>query len=123
MKRVDSSKKFPTSPAEIEAAIARAPGKDRPLTAKEEAAWSTGILVRGGGYEAVREALAQKRQPGQRGPQIAPTKTLVSVRYSPEVVDFFKAGGIGWQTRMDDALKQFVAKHNKPGRSRRPSEA
>ena len=123
MKRVDSSRKFPTSPAEIEAAIARAPGKDRPLTAKEEASWSTGVLVRGGGYEAVREALAQKRRPGQRGPQIAPTKTLVSVRYSPEVVDFFKAGGVGWQTRMDDALKQFVAKHSKPGRSRRPSEA
>ena len=123
MKRVDSSKKFPTSPAEIEAAIARAPGKDRAFTAKEEATWSTGILVRGGGYEAVRQALAQKRLPGQRGPQIAPTKTLVSVRYSPEVVDFFKAGGVGWQTRMDDALKQFVAKHSKPARSRRPSEA
>ena len=123
MKHAVSSKKFPTSPAEIEAAIARAPGKDRPLTAKEEAAWSTGILVRGGGYEAVRQALAEKRRPGQRGPQVAPTKKLVSVRYSPEVIAFFKAGGVGWQTRMDDALKEWVAKHGKTTRARQPSEA
>jgi uncharacterized protein (DUF4415 family) len=117
MKRAGFSKKFPSSPAEIEAAIARAPGKDRPLTAKEEAAWSTGVLVRGGGYAAVRRALSEKRKPGQRGPQAAPTKTLVSVRYSPEVIAFFKAGGAGWQTRMDDALKQWVAKHSRTGRS------
>ena len=113
MKHAGSSRKFPASPAEIEAAIARAPGKDRPLTAKEEAAWSTGVLVRGGGYAAVRKALDENRKPGQRGPQVAPTKTLVSVRYSPEVIEFFKAGGVGWQTRMDDALKQWVAKHSK----------
>ena len=111
MKRADSSKKFPTSPAEIEAAITRAPGKDRPLTAREEAAWSTGVLVRGGGYAAVRSALAEKRKPGQRGAQVAPTKKLVSVRYSPEVIEYFKSGGAGWQTRMDDALKQWVAKY------------
>lgn len=120
MKRAVSSKRFPASPAEIEAAIARAPGKDRPLTAKEEAAWSTGVLVSGGGYASVRKALADKRMPGQRGPQVAPTKTLVSVRYSPEVLAFFKAGGAGWQTRMDDALKQWVAKHTKGRRPRAP---
>jgi uncharacterized protein (DUF4415 family) len=123
MKRAGSSKKFPTSPAEIEAAIARAPGKDRPLTAKEERAWSTGVLVNGGGYAAVRKALAEKRKPGQRGPQVAPTKTLVSIRYSPEVIQFFKSGGSGWQTRMDDALKQWVAKHDKASRTKQPSEA
>jgi uncharacterized protein (DUF4415 family) len=122
MKRAGSSRSFPTGPAEIEAAIARAPGKDRPLTAKEEAAWNKGVLVNGGGYTAVRKALAARRKPGQRGPQLAPTKTLVSVRYSPEVIAFFKAGGAGWQARMDDALKQWVAKHDKPGRTGRPRE-
>lgn len=113
MKSTDSSKKFPTSQAEIEAAIARAPGKDRPMTSREEAKWDTGVLVKGGGYAAVREALAAKRQPGQRGPQVTPTKQLVSIRYSPEVLAFFKAGGAGWQTRMDDALKQWVASQSK----------
>jgi uncharacterized protein (DUF4415 family) len=123
MKSTGSSKKFPTSRAEIEVAIARAPGKDRPLTAKEEAKWSTGVMVTGGGYEAVRRALAAKRKPGQRGPQVAPTKQLVSVRYSPEVLAFFKASGAGWQSRMDDALKQWVFTHSKTKRRIPTSEA
>lgn len=122
MKSTGSSKKFPTSQAEVDAAIARAPGKDRPLSAREEAKWNTGVMVNGGGYEAVRKALAAKRKPGQRGPQVAPTKQLVSVRYSPEVLAFFKASGAGWQSRMDDALKQWVSSQGKT-RRRMPSEA
>jgi uncharacterized protein (DUF4415 family) len=34
---------------------------------------------------------------------------LLSLRYSPEVVEYFKSTGEGWQTRMDEALKQWVA--------------
>ena len=113
MKSTSSSKKFPSSQAEILAAITRAPGKDRPLTAREEAKWRTGVMVNGGGYEEVRNALVAQRKPGQRGPQVAPTKQLVSVRYSPEVLAYFKASGAGWQSRMDDALKQWVSGHSK----------
>ena len=91
------------------------------MTAAEEAKWDAGVYVPGGGYKAVREALAAKRKPGQRGPQVAPTKTLVSVRYSPEVLAYFKASGAGWQTRMDEALKQWIAKQGK--RSARAHEA
>ncbi len=116
MKPTGSSKKFPTSRAEVEAAIAQAPGKDRPLTAREEAKWGTGVVVNGGGYQAVRKALEAKRKPGQRGPQVAPTKQLVSVRYSPEVLAFFKAGGAGWQSRMDEALKHWVSTHSRTKR-------
>ncbi len=86
------------------------------MTAREEAKWGAGVMVNGGGYEAVRQALAAKRKPGQRGPQVAPTKQLVSVRYSPEVLEFFKASGAGWQSRMDDALKQWVSTHSKTKR-------
>lgn len=38
-------------------------------------------------------------------------KVLLSLRYSPEVVDFFRSTGDGWQTRMDEALKQWVKDH------------
>ncbi len=103
-------KKFPASPAEWEAVIAAAPGKDRPLTAKEKAAMADAVFVKTGGYAAVRAALAQKRKRGQRGPQQAPTKQLVSVRYSPEVLQYFKSTGAGWQTRMNDALIDWVNK-------------
>jgi uncharacterized protein (DUF4415 family) len=45
---------------------------------------------------------------GKRGPQKAPTKKLVSLRLSPEVIDHFKAGGPGWQTRIDWALRESI---------------
>ncbi len=56
-------------------------------------------------------AKGKVRLPGQRGPQKQPTKVPVTVRYSPEVVEFFKATGEGWQTRMNDALREYVKLH------------
>lgn len=53
---------------------------------------------------------AQVRMPGQRGPQKQPTKMAVTVRYNPEVLDFFKQTGSGWQTRMNDVLLAHVLK-------------
>ena len=40
-------------------------------------------------------------------------KLLVSVRYSQEVVEFFKSTGEGWQSRMDGVLRQYVARHSR----------
>lgn len=38
-------------------------------------------------------------------------KLLVSVRYSPEVIAYFKSTGEGWQSRMDGVLRQYVSRH------------
>jgi uncharacterized protein (DUF4415 family) len=35
-------------------------------------------------------------------------KLLVSVRYSREVVTYFKSTGAGWQSRMDSVLREYV---------------
>ena len=40
-------------------------------------------------------------------------KLLVSVRYSPEVLAYFKSTGDGWQSRMDSVLRQYVARHSR----------
>jgi uncharacterized protein (DUF4415 family) len=49
----------------------------------------------------------------QRGrPKLASKKQLVSIRYSPEVIDYFKASGAGWQARMDAVLKDYVEAHS-----------
>jgi len=40
-------------------------------------------------------------------------KLLVSVRYSQEVVEFFKSTGEGWQSRMDGVLRQYVKQHSR----------
>jgi uncharacterized protein (DUF4415 family) len=50
------------------------------------------------------------RRPGQRGAQKSPTKKLVSLRLSPEVLSYFKSTGPGWQTRIDETLKKVACK-------------
>jgi uncharacterized protein (DUF4415 family) len=47
---------------------------------------------------------------GQRGPQKLPTKRLVSLRLSPEVLEHFQATGKGWQSRIDETLRQAIHK-------------
>ena len=56
------------------------------------------------------EVLAAFPKTRVRGPQKTPTKRAVSLRLSGEVVDHFKAGGPGWQTRIDKALKKAIAR-------------
>jgi uncharacterized protein (DUF4415 family) len=46
-----------------------------------------------------------------RGPQKSPTKVAVTVRYGRDVIDYFKRKGRGWQTRMDEALREYIAHH------------
>lgn len=106
MKFVTTRNKPPATPAEWEALIADAPGKDQAFTAAEEKKMANTVVVNGGGYAAIRAA----RLRGERGPQVAPTKQLVSVRYSPEVLRYFKSTGTGWQTRMNEALLEWVSK-------------
>ena len=42
----------------------------------------------------------------RRGPQAAPTKKAVTLRLDPDVLDKFRATGPGWQSRMNEALRQ-----------------
>ena len=40
-------------------------------------------------------------------------KSLVSVRYSPEVLEYFRSTGEGWQSRMDGVLRRYVARQSR----------
>ena len=42
-----------------------------------------------------------------RGPNKAPTKKLVSLRLSGQVIEKYKAGGPGWQSRIDRDLRRI----------------
>ena len=44
-------------------------------------------------------------------------KLLVSLRYSPEVLDYFKSTGAGWQSRMDGVLKEYVTSRSNTPKS------
>ena len=43
-----------------------------------------------------------------RGPQASPTKVLTSVRLDADIVEFFKAQGSGYQSRINAALRMEV---------------
>lgn len=46
-----------------------------------------------------------------RGPQKKPKKVSTTLRLSPEVVAHFRAGGSGWQSRIDAALRDWIRAH------------
>jgi uncharacterized protein (DUF4415 family) len=66
--------------------------------------WTARDFARAKPFAQALPALARSR--GVRGAQKMPTKVAVSLRLTREVVERFKAGGPGWQTRMDEALKK-----------------
>jgi len=51
--------------------------------------------------------LTKRGRPVSESPKIS-----VSIRLSPDVVDSFKATGRGWQTRINDALRQWLQEHH-----------
>lgn len=105
MKPGATSRPFPKTPEEINSAIEAAPERvhdpESPYDPNDPEAvsafWKNSSV----------------RRPGQRGAGRKPKKILLSVRYSPEVVEYFKSTGEGWQTRMDDALKEWLVSHGR----------
>jgi uncharacterized protein (DUF4415 family) len=54
--------------------------------------------------------VAMRRHRGERGPQKAPTKKLVSLRLDQDVIERVKQDGAGWQTRINDILRDALFK-------------
>ena len=46
-------------------------------------------------------------------PRSATPKQLVSIRYSPEVLAYFRATGAGWQSRIDQVLRAYVVRRSR----------
>ena len=72
-------------------AAAKADPDAQPLTAKQ-----------------LREMVPLRTLRGR--PKSGSAKQLVSVRYSQEVLTYFKSTGEGWQSRMDGVLRAYVTK-------------
>ena len=76
------------------------PAMERPLDEQE--------LAGARPFAAALPALADAIRRG-RGPQKAATKVSTTIRLSRDMLDYFKSGGRGWQSRIDDALRDWVA--------------
>lgn len=55
-----------------------------------------------------------KRSPGR--PKLDKPKVAVSLRLDPDVLNFFKATGPGWQTRLEDVLRGAIGDNPSAGR-------
>lgn len=83
-------------------------------TPEEDAAITAGALTDPDNQPQNDAELAQfKRLRGQRGPQKMATKHQVTLRLDPEVIDFFKAGGKGWQSRINETLLEDISAKKK----------
>ncbi len=94
-----SSARF--SLAEIAAAKAAAPVR---TSSKAKVDWSQGTVTPGGGVAATLTSLRRTR-----GPNKKPAKEQVAIRLDQEVVGALRASGPGWQTRVNAALKEWLA--------------
>jgi uncharacterized protein (DUF4415 family) len=62
--------------------------------------------------EILSPPLLAKLNASGRGPQRAPTKERITIRLSRDVVARFRATGEGWQTRLDEALRDWLNTHS-----------
>tara|TARA_E500000318_G_scaffold33562_1_gene33127 strand:+ start:3705 stop:3977 length:273 start_codon:yes stop_codon:yes gene_type:complete len=62
--------------------------------------------------EVLPDLVARAR--GQRGPQKAATKERVTIRLDIDVLEAYRAGGRGWQTRLNDDLRALKEKEMAP---------
>ena len=61
--------------------------------------------------EAVRAFFATAKMTRGRGPQKTPTKVPTTIRFDPDVLAALKASGKGWQTRVNEAMREWVKTH------------
>ena len=66
--------------------------------------WTDEMFERADLYEG--EKLVRHGRPRAKHPKVA-----ISIRLSEEVLNRFKASGPGWQSRIDAALKEWLAQH------------
>lgn len=79
------------------------PSDDAPATKPDD--WENPFVTHS--TDELRKVVAERHT---RGPKRNSTKEQVTVRYSPEVLAYFRATGAGWQTRMDEALREYVSR-------------
>lgn len=57
------------------------------------------------------EQIMARRRGRPVGSVKADAKEHINIRLSPDVLEYFRAAGDGWQTRIDAALQQYIAQH------------
>ena len=75
----------------------------------EELIINAGIVADPDTYELDEVEASNLRRVGR--PQAEVTKERITIRLSRDVTEYFRRSGRGWQTRMDEALQEYIATH------------
>jgi uncharacterized protein (DUF4415 family) len=101
----------------IAAAIAAAPDRvedpDCPYdpndAAAVEAFWENAIVSHS--YAELKEKLAARREQ-EKGPGKSPRKMSTTIRFDADVLTALRATGKGWQTRVNEVMREWVKTHS-----------
>jgi uncharacterized protein (DUF4415 family) len=64
-------------------------------------------------FSALPESLRDKLSAiKKRGPQKSPTKIPTTIRFDADVLAELKASGKGWQTRVNEAVRDWLKTHS-----------
>ena len=74
----------------------------------ENPEWTREDFARAMTFDQLPSRLRQTLSSRKRGSQKSPKKVPVSIRLSPDVVASFRASGAGWQSRVDDILREHI---------------
>jgi uncharacterized protein (DUF4415 family) len=80
------------------------------VTDPDNPEWTAEKFARSIKFKDLPASLQRTLSKPKRGPQKAPTKMLVSMRLSRDVLQALRATGDGWQVRADEALREKFAK-------------
>ena len=73
---------------------------------------SVAIFWEGARIEHKGKVIGTAHRPEQNDFQKKVTKVQVTLKLSPDILNYFKDMGEGWQTRMDEALREYVQTHH-----------
>jgi len=76
---------------------------------EEEVAINAGIDSDPDTYELTESETSSLRRVGR--PLSETTKERITIRLSRDVTDYFRRSGRGWQTRMNEALQEYINTH------------
>ena len=84
---------------------------DPELIDNENPEWTSGDFKRASSLASLpadeQEKLRSLKR--HRGPQKSPTKELISIRLSQDVLSKLRASGRGWQARVDRHLREWLS--------------
>lgn len=64
--------------------------------------------------EAATQAFWAQASVRRRGAQKSPTKVPTTIRFDADVLAALKASGRGWQTRVNEAMREWIKTHSAP---------